>query len=121
MRLIAALFALLIATTSATGETRADYVRRHWHPSLSVSHLMPLAWYQAYAFGIPVCFATGVMIESGIMLRRELTTAEAWTMFGNCILPVLGGIIVKDFFDRHPEFNIPGETKRLDLGIGSQR
>lgn len=125
MRLISSLLMLMLL--AAPAEAR---LRDKWHPSLpSPLRLIegpeptPLAaatLAKGYVLGLPWCFFTGVAIYS-IVVKRELKRSEAFTVLGSCIVPVVGGIIMKKLFDAHPEWDeLPGEVTPVDFGISSQ-
>lgn len=73
-----------------------------------------------YAIGFPWCAATTVMVASAIY-RRPLKLSEAWTMTGSCILPIVGGLLIKRAFDAHPEWdNLPTTITPYDPSIRTQ-
>lgn len=111
---------LILLLMGGPSDAGVDYIKKHWHPTApSPLRFTHTPFVQAYVAWIPACFFSGVLIHD-LYMPREFTTAEAWTLFGNCVIPILGGIAVKAAFDRHPEWDIPGQVKHLDLGIGGQ-
>ena len=55
-------------------------------------------------------------IIGGLLVRynekRELRSSEVFTMAADCVVPILGGWIMKAAFDAHPEW---------DAGTGRSR
>jgi hypothetical protein len=118
---------LLLLFVSHNVEARPKL--KDYHPSIPdpVTHnltaIMAGNYYllvQYYFMGIPWCGATGTMLTS-IMLRRELKLSEATTIVASCFLPIVGGMIAKSYFAKHPEWDLlPLKAQPLNLGIGSQ-
>ena len=64
-----------------------------------------LKWYGLTTVG---CFALSPII-SGLLVshneQRELRSSEVFMMTADCVLPILGGWIMKAAFDAHPEWD----------------
>jgi hypothetical protein len=58
----------------------------------------------SYIIGVPWCVNTSVMFKV-IRLERRLTNGEAWTLIGNCYLPVVGGALVTRVWGDSPRWN----------------
>jgi hypothetical protein len=56
------------------------------------------------AFGLTTvgCMSLTPLV-SGIVVQRELTRREVHVMLANCIVPVVGGLVMDAYFDAHPE------------------
>jgi hypothetical protein len=103
-----------------TGPALAIDIKRNVHPGIpNPSGLAHLSGGLYYGTGVITCAATAPMIFNAVM-RREPTLGEAWSMFGNCVLPVVGGFIVRSLW--RPEWDLlPTETVHYDPSIRSQR
>jgi hypothetical protein len=64
-----------------------------------------LKWYGITTVG---CMALSPII-SGLLVsyneRRELRSSEAMGMLADCVIPIIGGWIVKAAYDAHPEWD----------------
>lgn len=64
-----------------------------------------LKWYGLTTVG---CFALSPIIAGGLVSlneHRELKSSEVFMMTGDCLVPILGGLIWKAVFDAHPEWD----------------
>jgi hypothetical protein len=52
-------------------------------------------------------------IVSTVVLQRELTMREAYAMTGDCIIPFVGGWLVNQAFDAHPEWEAKTARKAV--------
>lgn len=112
-RLVSGAFALWLCVSPAAAATK-------WHPSLPnplrfftdqpavVTVTAPdaisfsfVAAVRSYVIGLPWCFATATILATMIE-RRELERGEVYVIAGSCVLPILGGLIIKQILKRHP-------------------
>ena len=120
MRLfVIALTGLLVLAGQAMARDGAvAKVKKNWHPGLpSPAHLTSMSIIPAYVMGVPWCAATGTIIAT-VVLNRELKTSEAWQIFGSCVVPILGGFVMRDLFKGHPEWDMPQPVSKERFGIG---
>ncbi len=71
-----------------------------------------LKWYGLTTVG---CFALSPIIGGGLVSlneHRELRSSEVFMMLGDCVLPIIGGLIAKAAFDANPQW---------DAGTGRSR
>ena len=72
-----------------------------------------LKWYGLTTIG---CFALSPIIAGGLVSyneHRELRSSEVFMMLGDCVVPILGGWVMKAAFDAHPEWDAgTGLSKR---------
>jgi len=71
-----------------------------------------LHWYGLTTVG---CFALSPIIGGALVSmneKRELRSSEVFMMLGDCMVPIIGGWIMKAAFDAHPEW---------DAGTGKAR
>jgi len=71
-----------------------------------------LKWYGLTTVG---CFALSPIIGGALVSlneRRELRSSEVFMMLGDCVLPIIGGLIAKAAFDANPQW---------DAGTGKSR
>jgi hypothetical protein len=71
-----------------------------------------LQWWGLTTIG---CFALSPIIGGGLVSyneHRELRSSEVFMMVGDCVVPILGGLIMKAAFNAHPEW---------DAGTGRSR
>jgi hypothetical protein len=110
---------LMLAGQAMAKDGAVAKVKKNWHPSLpSPTHFTSLKIIPAYVAGVPWCFATATMIAT-VTLNRELKTSEAWQIFGSCVVPVLGGLAMRELFKSHPEWDVPQPTSKVkQFGIG---
>jgi hypothetical protein len=96
-------------------------VKKNWHPGLpSPTYFTSMTIIPSYVFGVPWCFASATMIAT-VVSKRELKTSEAWQIFGSCIVPFLGGLVMQELFKGHPEWDVPQPATNVDrFGIGGQ-
>jgi hypothetical protein len=69
-------------------------------------------WYGLTTVG---CFALSPIIAGGLVSlneQRELRSSEVFMMIGDCVLPIIGGLIAKAAFDANPQW---------DAGTGRSR
>lgn len=71
---------------------------RGYNPSLP-TFMLPTA------VGMPICAASGLMIAAARAHPRPLKNRVAYQIVGGCLLPFVGGYIVKHFTDQHPEWD----------------
>ena len=57
----------------------------------------------AYAASALGCMAISPMVAT-IAVRRELTFREAHVLAGNCVLPIIGGLLVNAAYDANPHW-----------------
>lgn len=116
-RLAIALLLWLLMASQA--DARVNLLK-HYQPRVpSPTYFTKLTTVPAYGLGVVWCGASALMLGT-VIVRRELTTAEAWTIAAGCVLPVIGSLIMKRLFELHPTWNIPGKVHYLDLSIASQ-
>ena len=64
-----------------------------------------LKWYGLTTVG---CFALSPII-GGLLVsaneKRELRSSEVFMMVGDCVVPIIGGWLMKAAFDAHPEWD----------------
>jgi hypothetical protein len=72
-----------------------------------------LKWYGLTTIG---CFALSPIIGGALVSyneKRELKSSEVFMMLGDCVVPILGGWVMKAAFDAHPEWDAgTGLSKR---------
>ena len=70
-------------------------------------------WYGLTTVG---CFALTPIIGGALVSlneRRELRSSEVFMMMGDCVLPIIGGLIAKAAFDANPHWDAgTGGSKR---------
>lgn len=57
------------------------------------------------------CAALSPIVATAV-LKRPLTLREADVMFGSCVIPIIGGWLVNEAFDRHPEWEADYEASQ---------
>ncbi len=70
------------------------------------SGLTSLAAWGATTIG---CAAVSPMVAT-VVLKRPLTNREAGVLLGSCVVPIVGGWLVNEAYDAHPEWE-PGVKK----------
>jgi hypothetical protein len=80
----------------------------NWHNSSGLSR-----W---GAWGITTigCAAVSPMVAT-VVLDRPLTMREAHVMIGSCVVPIVGGWLVNEAYEAHPEWEpaaMPAVTKK---------
>jgi len=72
-----------------------------------------LKWYGLTTVG---CFALSPIIGGALVSlneQRELRSSEVFMMVGDCVLPIIGGLIAKAAFDANPQWDAgTGLSKR---------
>ena len=73
-----------------------------------------LKWYGLTTVG---CMALTPMVGAAFVAwneHRELRSSEAMMMLADCVVPIIGGLIVKSAYDAHPEWDAGtgGPTRR---------
>ena len=70
----------------------------NWHNSSGIS--------QWGAWGITTvgCMAVSPMVAT-VVLDRPLTQREAHILIGSCVIPLIGGWLVNEAYDAHPEWD----------------
>ena len=64
-----------------------------------------LKWYGLTTVG---CLALSPIIAGGLVSmneHRELRSSEVFIMSADCVVPIIGGLIMKAVFDGHPEWD----------------
>jgi hypothetical protein len=64
-----------------------------------------LKWWGLTTVG---CFALSPIIAGGLVSlneHRELKSSEVFMMTADCVVPIIGGLIMKAAFDAHPEWD----------------
>lgn len=64
------------------------------------SSLTSLAAYGATTMG---CAAVAPMVAT-VVLNRPLTMREGHTLIGSCVVPIIGGWLVSEAYDAHPNW-----------------
>jgi hypothetical protein len=86
--------------------------RHNFHHCARFDSPRALKWYGITTVG---CLALSPII-AGLLVsqneRRELRSSEVFMMSADCVLPIIGGWIMKAAFDAHPEW---------DAGTGRSR
>jgi hypothetical protein len=77
----------------------------NWH-SGSISQGGALA-------GTTIACAAGGTILATAVVNRPLTTREAYYMVGNCVVPIIGGWLVNQWFDANPHWEGKTAAKRV--------
>jgi hypothetical protein len=66
----------------------------------------------AYALTSIGCAAVSPIVGT-MVVGRELSMREVWVSTSNCFVPVVGGWLANNYFDRHPEWDLaPGQRKK---------
>ena len=90
----------LIVPTVAVGAatTGAYFAMRHSRDAV------PHQFTELGAVGLSTvgCMALTPLV-SGIVVQRELTRREVHVMLANCVVPIIGGLVMDAYFDAHPE------------------
>ena len=95
----------IVLMTMMQDARAVNSIVKHWHPGApNPLHFMHVPTIAAYGMWVPGCFATAT-IGATVVLQRELKLSEAWSIFGNCILPVAGGMMMRHLFAMHPEWD----------------
>jgi hypothetical protein len=112
---------LMLAGQAMARDGVVATIKKNHHPGLpNPAHLTSMPAIPAYVFGVPWCAATATMMAT-VVLNRELKTSEAWQILGSCVVPVLGGLAMRELFKNHPEWDAPQPTIKADrFGIGGQ-
>ena len=60
---------------------------------------------RAGAWGVTTlgCAAVSPMVAT-VVLKRELTSREAGVLIGSCVVPIIGGWLVNEAYEAHPEW-----------------
>ena len=58
----------------------------------------------AWALTTVGCMAVSPMVAT-VVLDRPLTMREAHVLFGSCVVPLIGGWLVEQAYDAHPEWD----------------
>ena len=117
----AAIAAIAVTTTSANAGGRHRHHHHHGQAavvsSITGAISQGIAWgvhsshhhvgghssgthWGVYGAGVAGCLVVSPIVST-IILNRPLTMREAWVGGGNCVLPVIGGIIVDHMFAHH--------------------
>jgi len=67
-----------------------------------------LKWYGLTTVG---CMALAPIVGT-IVVQRELTMREAYVMTADCVIPFVGGWLMSQAFDAHPEWEGKGKVRR---------
>ena len=62
---------------------------------------MRLSFPIGYAVGLPFCVGGTALVKMA-RVERRLTYGESWTVLGSCVVPVVGGYLVKRTFSDSP-------------------
>jgi hypothetical protein len=57
------------------------------------------------------CMALAPIVGT-IVVQRELTMREAYVMTADCVIPFVGGWLMSQAFDAHPEWEGKGKVRR---------
>lgn len=70
---------------------------RHWHNTSGLT--------QAGAWGLTTvgCAAVSPIVAT-VVLGRPLTQREGHVLFGSCLIPIVGGWLVNEAYNAHPEW-----------------
>lgn len=77
---------------------------RHGHFAKFTS-TRSLKWWGLTTVG---CFALSPIVAGALVSaneHRELRSSEVFAMLGDCVVPILGGIVMQAAFDAHPEWD----------------
>lgn len=80
------------------GATAGYFILREKHGTPPVHRITALG---AYGVTVAGCVVLYPMLAT-VAVNRPLTTREAWTGLANCVVPVLGGLIVEAAFHGQP-------------------
>jgi hypothetical protein len=87
-------------------------------PVPNPAQLLNLALLDTYLIGVAICLPLKPMVTSAVR-GRELTLKEAYEGVADCLLPIIGSIIVRATFpDRWNK--LPTKLWPKDLSIASQ-
>lgn len=115
MTRLLALLALLALVSPADGKAlRERIVFGPPNPARLIEGIGPV---EAFLIGIPFCMAVKPIISSAIK-GRELTLKEAYEAVAGCLLPFVGGWIVRRTFPERWN-NLPMRRWERDFGIGA--
>ena len=56
------------------------------------------------------CAAVSPMVAT-VVLNRPLTMREGHVLIGSCMIPIVGGWLVNEAYDAHPEWEPAGTAK----------
>jgi len=108
---------LLLASIACAEPAAARLRDKVVPPTGNPFNLVELDPLAAYGLGVVFCMAVKPMLSSAIK-GRELTLKEAHEAVAGCILPIVGGWLVRSYF---PESwnKLPTRRWERDMGIGA--
>jgi putative copper export protein len=71
--------------------------KSNWHKSSGLSR------WRAWGITSIGCAAVSPMVAT-VVFDRPLTMREAHVMIGSCVVPIVGGWLVNEAYDAHPEW-----------------
>ena len=95
----------LIAGLSMTAAYFAATCNRDFTHCARFGSHRALKWYGLTTVG---CMALSPIIGGMLVSyneHRELRSSEVFMMVGDCVVPIIGGLIMKAAFDAHPEWD----------------
>ncbi len=102
----------IIAGAGMTAAYYSAICNRNFSRCARFDSARSLKWYGMTTVG---CFALSPII-GGLLVshneRRELKSSEVFMMMGDCVVPIIGGLIAKAAFDANPHW---------DAGTGRSR
>ena len=97
----------VVALGVGAASTAAYFAINDWKWKWSNSSgLTSLAAWGATTIG---CAAVSPMVAT-VVLKRPLTNREAGVLLGSCVVPILGGWLVNEAYNAHPDWE-PGVKK----------
>jgi hypothetical protein len=101
----------------AGGGMTAAYLALNCHHGFRHCHRFTsrtsLKWYGLTTIG---CFALSPIIAGGLVSyneHRELKSSEVFMMMADCVVPIIGGWVMKSAFDANPQWDAgTGLSKR---------
>lgn len=102
----------LIAGAGMTAAYYSAICNRNFSRCARFDSARSLKWYGMTTIG---CFALSPLIGGMLVSyneKRELKSSEVFMMVGDCVLPIVGGLIAKAAFDANPQW---------DAGTGRSR
>jgi hypothetical protein len=95
----------LIAGLSMSAVYFSKVCHNGFHNCARFDSARSLKWWGLTTVG---CMALSPII-GGLLVsqneRRELRSSEVFMMVGDCVVPIIGGLIMKAAFDAHPEWD----------------
>lgn len=98
-----------VAIGAGAASTAAYFAINDWHWKWQNGrYLTSLAAWGATTMG---CTAVSPMVAT-VVLKRPLTNREAGILIGSCVVPLVGGWLVNEAYNAHPEWEPEAKPAR---------